>query len=51
MCKNYNVCILPVVIAVILGVVIGALFFAGTIAAGVIGVPKPKNVYVNMEDA
>ena len=39
MCKNYNVCILPVVIAVILGVVIGALFFAGTIAAGVIGVP------------
>ncbi len=39
MCKNYNVCILPVVIAVILGVVIGALFFAGTIAAGVVGVP------------
>lgn len=39
MCKNYNVCILPVVIAVILGVVIGALFFAGTIVAGVIGVP------------
>ena len=39
MCKNYNVCILPVVIAVILGVVIGALFFAGPIVAGVIGVP------------
>lgn len=39
MCKNSNVCILPVVIAVILGVVIGALFFAGTIAAGVIAVP------------
>lgn len=39
MCKNYNVCILPVVIAVILGVVIGALFFAGTIAADVIAVP------------
>ena len=39
MCKNSNVCILPVVIAVILGVVIGALFFAGTIAAGVVGVP------------
>ena len=39
MCKNYNVCVLPVVIAVILGVVIGALFFVGTIAAGVVGVP------------
>ena len=39
MCKNNNVCILPVVIAVILGIVIGALFFAGTIAAGVIAVP------------
>ena len=39
MCKNCNVCVLPVVIAIILGVVIGALFFAGTIAAGIIGVP------------
>ena len=39
MCKNYNVCILPVVIAVILGIVIGALFFNGTIAAGIIAVP------------
>lgn len=39
MCKNYNVCILPVVIAVILGIVIGALFFTGTIAAGIIAVP------------
>ena len=33
MCKNSNACILPVVIAVILGVVIGALFLAGTITA------------------
>ena len=39
MCKNYNVCILPVVIAVILGIVIGALFFAGTIAAEIIAIP------------
>ena len=39
MCKNYNVCILPVVIAVILGILTGALFFAGTIAAGIIAVP------------
>ena len=39
MCENYHVCILPVVISVILGIVIGALFFAGTSAAGVIGVP------------
>lgn len=39
MCKNSNVCILPVVIAVILGIVIGALFFAGTIAAGIIAIP------------
>ena len=39
MCKNSNACILPVVIAVILGIVIGALFFAGTITAGVIAVP------------
>ena len=39
MCKNNNVCILPVVIAVILGVVIGALFFTGTIATEIIAVP------------
>lgn len=39
MCKNYNICILPVVIAVILGIVIGALFFAGTIAAEIIAIP------------
>ena len=39
MCKNYNVCILPVVIAVILGIVIGALFFTGIIAAGIIAIP------------
>ena len=39
MCKNNNVCILPVVIAVILGIVIGALFFAGTIATEIIAVP------------
>ena len=39
MCKNNNVCILPVVIAVILGIVIGALFFTGTIAAEIIAVP------------
>ena len=36
MCKNYNVCILPVAIAVILGIVIGALFFTGTIAVEII---------------
>lgn len=39
MCKNYNVCILPVVIAVILGVVTGALFFTGAIATSIIAVP------------
>lgn len=39
MCKNYNVCLLPVVIAVILGIVIGTLFFAGIIASGIIAVP------------
>ena len=39
MCNNTNLCILPVAIAVILGIVIGALFFAGTIAAGIIAVP------------
>ena len=39
MCKNNNVCILPVVIAVILGIVIGALFFTGTIATEIIVVP------------
>ena len=39
MCKNTNLCILPVAIAVILGIVIGALFFTGTIAAGIIAVP------------
>lgn len=39
MCKNSNACILPVVIAVILGIVVGALFFAGTIVAGIIGIP------------
>lgn len=38
MCKN-NVCILPVVVSIILGIVIGALFFAGTIAVGIIIVP------------
>ena len=38
MCKN-NVCILPLVVSIILGVVIGALFFAGVIAVGVIAVP------------
>ena len=38
MCKN-NVCILPVVVAIILGIVIGALFFAGVIAVEIIAVP------------
>ena len=38
MCRN-NECILPVIVAIILGVVIGALFFAGTIAAGIIAIP------------
>ena len=38
MCKN-NVCILPVVVSIILGIVIGALFFAGTIAVGIIIIP------------
>ena len=39
MCKNNNVCILPLIVAIILGIVIGALFFAGTIAAGIIAIP------------
>ncbi len=34
-----NVCILPVVVAVILGIIIGALFFGGTIVAGILTVP------------
>ncbi len=38
MCKN-NVCILPLVVSIILGIVIGALFFAGVIEVGVIAVP------------
>ena len=38
MCRN-NLCVLPVVVAIILGIIIGALFFAGTIAAGIILVP------------
>lgn len=39
MCKNNNVCILPVVIAVILGILVGALFFAGVIVAEIIAIP------------
>lgn len=39
MCRNNNVCILPVVISVILGIVIGALVFGGTIATGILAVP------------
>ena len=39
MCKNNNVCILPIVIAVILGIVIGALFFAGIITTEIIAIP------------
>ena len=39
MCRNYNVCVLPLVVAIILGIIIGALFFAGIIAAGIIAVP------------
>lgn len=38
MCRN-NVCILPLAVSIILGIVIGALFFAGTIAVGIITVP------------
>ena len=39
MCRNNNVCLLPVVISVILGIVIGALVFGGTIATGILAVP------------
>ena len=39
MCKNYNVCILPTVIAVILGIVTGALFFVGVITAEIVAIP------------
>ena len=38
MCRN-NLCVLPLVVAIILGIVIGALFFTGTIAVGIIAVP------------
>lgn len=38
MCRN-NVCVLPFVIAVILGIIIGVLFFFGIIAAGIIAIP------------
>lgn len=38
MCKN-NVCILPVVVSIIIGIVIGALFFAGVIDTEIIAVP------------
>ena len=39
MCKNNNVCILPVVIAVILGIIIGTLFFTNLIDAEIIAIP------------
>lgn len=39
MCKNTNTCILPIAIAVILGIVVGALFFTGTIATEIIAIP------------
>lgn len=39
MCKNNNECILPVAIAVILGIAIGALFFTGIIETGIIVFP------------
>ncbi len=39
MCKNNNECILPVAIAVILGIAIGALFFTGIIETGIIAFP------------
>ena len=38
MCRN-NVCVLPLIVAIILGVVIGTLFFFGIIAVGIIAVP------------
>ena len=38
MCKN-NVCILPIAISVLLGIVIGVLFYAGTITTDIIAVP------------
>ena len=39
MCKNNNECILPVAIAVILGIAIGTLFFTGIIETGIIVFP------------
>jgi len=39
MCRDYNVCILPLIVSIILGVVIGALFFTGVIAVGILGIP------------
>lgn len=38
MCRN-NVCILPVIVAIVLGIVIGALFFVGTIVTGILAIP------------
>lgn len=38
MCRN-NVCIVPLVIAVILGIIIGALFFFGIILVTIIATP------------
>ena len=39
MCRNYNVCLLPGVVAAIFGIIIGVLFFLGTIAVEIIGTP------------
>ena len=39
MCKNNNVCILPVAIAVILSIAIGTMFFTGIITAEIIAIP------------
>ena len=38
MCKN-NVCIIPIIVAVMLGIVIGALFFIGTILTEILATP------------
>ena len=38
MCRT-NLCILPVVVAIILGIVVGVLFFVGTILAEIIALP------------
>ena len=39
MCRNYNVCAIPLVISIILGIIIGVLFFLGTITVASLAVP------------